>query len=148
MSDFKNVTGYLSKSIIPFSDVDKAGIVYTAHFADYVLKGWEDYFRNIGIPWESFVGGPVIRGLPVVSLNILFHSPAYCGDEIEIETRISKTTRHRIYFKSSIVNLTTGRVLTTANMTVAAFGMDYKSCPMPDFILEAINRRGINKNGK
>jgi len=137
-----------TRMIIFFSDVDKAGIVYTAHFADYTLKGWEDYFRNIGIPWESFVGGPVIRGLPVVRLHILFHSPAYCGDQIEIETRISKITRHRIYFKSTIVNLTTGRALTTANMTVAAFGMDYKSCPIPDFILEAINGKGIYKNGQ
>jgi len=137
-----------TRMIIPFSDVDMAGIVYTTCLTDYALKGWEDFFRNIGIPWESFVGGPAIRGLPVASLNILFHSPAYCGNEIEIETRISKITLRRIYFKSSIVNLTTGRTLTTTKMTVACFDMDYKSCPIPGFILEAINLRGLNKNGK
>lgn len=134
--------------IIPFSDVDKAGIVYTPRFAEYLMKGWEDYFRNIGIPWGSYVGGPVLRGLPVVSFSIQFHSPACCGDEVEIETRVSKITPRRIYFKFFMVNLTTGRALTTANMIVAAFGMDYNTCPIPGFISKAINGMDINKNGK
>ncbi|MDX9788983.1 MAG: thioesterase family protein [Desulfobacterales bacterium] len=127
-----------TKMIIPFSDVDMSGIVYTARLVDYMLKGWEDYFRCIGIPWQSFVGGPVFRGLPVIDLNTKFLSPGYLGDEIEIETLISKIDRRRIFFKFSLKNLSTGRAMATAGMTTAAIGMDFKSCLIPDFILTAI----------
>ena len=73
-----------------------------------MVRGWEDYFRSIGIPLQSFIGGPVFRGLPVVDLNVKFKSPAFLGDEIEIETLIDKMDRKRVYFEFVLQNLTRG----------------------------------------
>lgn len=127
-----------TRMFIPFSDVDRSGIVYTARFVDYMLKGWEDYFRCIGIPWQSFVGGPVFRGLPVIDLTVKFISPGFLGDEIEIDTLIDKIDRRRLHFRFALQNLTTGRTMVTARMTTAAIGMNFKSCLIPEFILTAI----------
>ena len=137
MTDSRNKS-HKTKMFIPFSDVDKSGIVYTPRIVEYMVRGWEDYFRSIGIPLQSFIGGPVFRGLPVVDLNVKFRSPAFLGDEIEIETLIDKMDRKRIYFEFVLRNLTTGRMMAKGNITASAQGMDFKSCSIPDFIREAI----------
>jgi len=49
-----------------FSDVDMAGIVYTARYSDFMLKGWEAYFADLDIPWESFFSRKGFGGLPVI----------------------------------------------------------------------------------
>jgi acyl-CoA thioesterase FadM len=93
------------------------------------------YWNSLG----KLCGRARDSGLPVVALDLKFLSPVSCGDQIEIETRISRMTQRRIYFKLTLENLSAGRTAVTAKLTVAAFGMDYKYCPIPDFIVRAIN---------
>jgi acyl-CoA thioester hydrolase len=124
---------------VPFSDVDMVGIVYTPKFVDYILKGWEDYFRALGIPWESYLGSDRIKGLPVISLNLKFKSPARCGDEIEIITRISKLTRKRIYFRFELFHKEENRLIATGSLVVTAFDQNNRPAKIPDFIIGAIN---------
>jgi acyl-CoA thioester hydrolase len=124
---------------VTFADVDMAGIVYTQRFADYILRGWEEYFRAIGIPWESYVAGDKIQGLPVIRLALHFKSPARCGDEIDIITRITKITRRRIYFKFELFHGGEGRLLATGALVATAFDSHCKPTSIPDFILQAID---------
>lgn len=125
---------------VPFSDVDMAGIVYAARYADYILKAWESYFRDLGIPWESYVGKSKtgLRGLPVIKMNLEFKAPARCGDWITINTFVSRLTDRRIYFRFDIVNDQTARLLLKASLCVTAFGADYRPMPIPAFIKQAI----------
>jgi len=123
---------------VPFSDVDMVGIVYTPKFVDYILKGWEDYFRALGIPWESYLGTDRIKGLPVISLNLKFKSPARYGDEIEIITRISKLTRKRIYFRFELLHKEEKRLIAAGSLVVTAFDQNNRPTHIPDFIIGAI----------
>ncbi len=123
---------------IPFCDVDMAGIVYTPRFADYIVRGWEEYFRSIGTPWEQFAGGDVIKGLPVISMSIRFKSPARCGDILDITTKVSKLTKRRIYFRFTLFNNVENRMVAVGTLVVTAFDGAYKPTPIPDFIVSAI----------
>jgi len=124
---------------IPFADVDMVGIVYTPRFADYVLRGWEEYFRFLGIPWESFAGGDTIKGMPVVNLSIRFKSPARCGDVLTLTTKVSKLTRRRVYFRFELSNPEEKRMVILASMVIAAVDAEYKPTAIPDFVVTAIN---------
>jgi YbgC/YbaW family acyl-CoA thioester hydrolase len=124
---------------VAFADVDMAGIVYTQKFADYTLRGWEEYFRAIGIPWESYVAGDRIQGLPVIRLALNFRSPARCGDELDIVTRITKITRRRIYFKFELFHKAEDRLVATASLVATAFDSRCKPTSIPDFIVHAID---------
>lgn len=129
---------------IPFADVDMVGIVYTARFADYFLRGWEEYFRAIGTPWESFAGRDMVRGMPVVTLAIRFKSPARCADVLHLTTKVTKLTKRRIYFRFELFNRKENRMVAVASMVIAAIDKDFKTIPIPDFVVEAIT--GKNRN--
>ena len=135
----KKRSGHRMTFRVPFSDVDMAGIVYTAKFSDYMLKGWEQYFADIGIPWESYVGKKEVRGLPVITMSIEFKSPARCGEQLSVITKVSRLTNRRIYFSFDILNDGTNRLVARGKITVSAFGKDFRPIPIPDFIVHAIN---------
>ena len=126
---------------VPFADVDMVGIVYTARFADYFLRGWEEYFRTIGIPWESFAAQNSIRGMPVVNLSFRFKSPARCADVLHLTTRVTKLTRRRIYFRFELFNRTEERLVALGSMVVAAIDKNFKPTAIPDFVTNAITGR-------
>jgi YbgC/YbaW family acyl-CoA thioester hydrolase len=129
---------YKATLIIPFSDVDMAGVVYTAKFTEYILRGWEDYFRFLGIPWESYVGGDKIKGLPVLRVGLELKSPVRCGEEVEITTTISRLIKRRIYFRFKLFNKTSRKLAATGLLVVAAFDGNYRATNIPDFIVNAI----------
>ena len=126
---------------IPFADVDMVGIVYTPRFTDYFMRGWEEYFRAIGIPWESFLSQNIISGMPVVNLSLRFKSPARCADVLHLTTRVTKLTKRRIYFRFELFNRKEDRIVAVGSMVVAAIDKNFKPTPIPDFVVKAITGR-------
>ena len=124
---------------VSFSDADMAGIVYTARYSDFILKAWEAYFADIGIPWESFFSRKDFGGLPVIKMGLEFKSPARCGDWVTVETFVSKLTQRRIYFKFNILNKTTKRQIAVGAITATAFNKQLRPIPIPSFITHAIS---------
>lgn len=123
---------------VSFSDVDMAGIVYTGRYSDFMLKAWEAYFAEIGIPWESFFDRKDFGGLPVIKMGLEFKSPAWCGDWVTVETFVSKLTQRRIYFKFNLLHKITKRQIAVGTITATAFSKQLRPIPIPSFIMEAI----------
>ena len=129
---------------IPFADVDMVGIVYTPRFADYFMRGWEEYFRAIGIPWESFVSQNIISGMPVVNLSLRFKSPARCADVLHLTTRVSKLTKRRIYFRFELFNRKEDRMVALGSMVIGAVDKNFKATAIPDFVVNAITGKTVS----
>lgn len=132
---------------IPFADVDMVGIVYTPRFTDYFMRGWEEYFRAIGIPWESFVKQNIISGMPVVNLSLRFKSPARCADVLHLTTKVTKLTKRRLYFRFELFNRKEERMVTIGSMVVAAVDKNFKPTAIPGFVVKAITGKSGERSG-
>lgn len=74
---------------VRFEEVDAAGIVFFARFANYAHEAMEHLFGGV----EGGYPGLILRrriGFPAVKLAAEFHRPVRYGDVLRIETTVAR----------------------------------------------------------
>ena len=124
---------------VRFGDTDMAGVVYLPQYIHYFVVAWEELFRSIGVPFEKIIKKEN-SGVPPVEVNCRFKAPAYCGELLEVHTRITRILRKGITLKFDLYRKGNKELLATGTFTCMTINDTFKAIPVPEYILEAIKR--------
>lgn len=85
-----------------YADTDQMGIVYYGNYAKLFEIGRGEAFRQIGMTYKDLEQTGVI--MPVIHLEVNYHSPAFYDDLLTIETSIVDFPSTRVQFNHEIYN--------------------------------------------
>lgn len=102
---------------VRYGETDQMGYVYYGNYAMYFEVGRVEALRTLGFAYRKLEEEGIM--LPVRSLNITYHAPAFYDDLITIRTAIAEMPTARIRFTYHIYN-EAGALLTEAE-TVLVF---------------------------
>ncbi len=102
---------------VRYGETDQMGYVYYGNYAQYLEVGRVEALRSLGFPYRKLEEEGIM--LPVRSLNITYHAPAFYDDPITVRTSIAEMPTARIRFTYHIHNVA-GALLTEAE-TVLVF---------------------------
>ncbi|NOR62390.1 MAG: YbgC/FadM family acyl-CoA thioesterase [Rhodobacteraceae bacterium] len=71
-----------------YEDTDMAGIVYYANYLKFAERGRSDAVRDMGVDQLDMKAKGLV--FAIKSLTAEYHTPAIFGDELVVETEISK----------------------------------------------------------
>lgn len=100
-----------------YGDTDQMGVVYYGNYPRLYELGRTEMLRELGLSYKEIEGMGIT--LPVSSMNVQYHRPAYYDDLLTIRTVIKEVPRSRIQFFYEIIN-EKGQVINTGE-TVLAF---------------------------
>ena len=123
---------------VRFGDTDMAGVVYVARYIHYFMCGFEDLFRRIGLPIEDMIKTE-IEGFPPTEITIRFLAPAYCGDLLEVHTRIGKSFKKGVTLTFELYRKEDETLLATGSITFISINEKRKAITLPQYIMEALH---------
>lgn len=74
---------------VRYADIDKMGIVYNGNYLRFFEIGRTELIRSLGMSYLEMENKGFI--LPLVSVHVEFHKPAFYDDLLTIETRLDST---------------------------------------------------------
>ncbi|MDH5570863.1 MAG: acyl-CoA thioesterase [Gammaproteobacteria bacterium] len=74
---------FIKKIVIPFQDVDAAGVVFFSHLFRYAHETYEDFMKTIGHPLNNYLGNNYFI-LPLKHAEADYEIPIMYGDELEM----------------------------------------------------------------
>jgi acyl-CoA thioester hydrolase len=101
---------------VRYGETDQMGIVNNAVYPSWFEIGRTELFDDLQLPYSEMEKQGIM--LPLSELHIKYHSPAYYGDTVTIETKVLKMPGVRIVFDYTISH--NGRLITTGQ-TIQAF---------------------------
>jgi 4-hydroxybenzoyl-CoA thioesterase len=117
---------------IRFDEVDPAGIVFFARYANFAHEAVETFFQDLEGGYAALIQKRRI-GLPIVHLEADFRAPLRYGDRLRIETRCEKLGTTSATFVHEISNADGGNLAATVRHVVVAVLLDtFRPCPIPD----------------
>ena len=103
---------FIYRRKVQYHETDKMGIAHHSNHVKWMEEARAAYLENIGFPYQTIEKIGIVS--PVVGLSVDYKHPATFGDEIAVETAISKYTGIKLMVSYTIRNLTTGTVTATA----------------------------------
>ena len=117
---------------IRFDEVDPAGIVFFARYANFAHEAVEAFFQGLEGGYAGLIQKRRI-GLPILHLEADFRAPLRYGDKLRVETRCEKLGTSSATFVHEIHNGDSGTLAATVRHVVVAVTLDsFRPCPMPD----------------
>jgi 4-hydroxybenzoyl-CoA thioesterase len=117
---------------IRFDEVDPAGIVFFARYANFAHEAIETFFADL----EGGYPGLIMKrriGLPIVHLDADFVAPLRYGDELRVETSCSKLGKTSASLRHEVKNGVTHATCAVVQHVVVTVTLDsFRPCPMPD----------------
>jgi 4-hydroxybenzoyl-CoA thioesterase len=110
---------------VEFGDCDPAQIAYYPNLVAWVDHSTHHLFESAGVPLRELQTGRGIQ-VPVVGLNVKFLNPATWGDEIAIDTRISRWGSKSFDVQHRIMIVATGDAVAEATETRVCVMLDPK----------------------
>lgn len=98
-----------------YADTDQMGIVYYGNYAKLFEIGRGEAFRQIGMTYKQLEETGVI--MPVIHLEVNYHSSAFYDDLLTIKTAIKSFPTTRMKFTHEIYN-EAGKLLITGSVTL------------------------------
>ncbi len=98
---------------VRYGETDQMGIVNNAVYPSWFEIGRTELFDQLKLPYSEMEKNGIL--LPLSELHIKYHSPAYYGDIVTIETRVEKMPAvrvvfdYKIYFEDRLI--TTGQTI-------------------------------------
>lgn len=120
---------------VRYKETDQMGIVNNAVYPTWFEIGRTELFDALNLPYANMEKNGIM--LPLSELYVKYHSPAYYGDVVTIETTVDKLPGVRITFNYTI---TCKDRLIAKGYTVQAF-IDAKSrrpIRMPEWLKTAL----------
>jgi 4-hydroxybenzoyl-CoA thioesterase len=123
---------------IRFDEVDPAGIVFFARYANFAHEAVEFFFQGLEGGYAGLIQKRRI-GLPIVHLEADFRAPLRYGDRLRIETRCEKVGTTSATMVHQIHNAETYGLAATVRHVVVAVHLDtFRPCPIPDDVRQAL----------
>jgi 4-hydroxybenzoyl-CoA thioesterase len=117
--------------LIRFDEVDPAGIVFFARYANFAHEAVENFFGSLAGGYPGLIQKRRI-GLPIVHLEADFRAPLRYGDALRIETTCTKLGTTSATFSHAMTNAKTASLCAVVTHVVVTVNLDtFRSCPMP-----------------
>jgi len=120
---------------IYYHDTDCGGVVYYANYLKYLEEGRSEFFEHRGISIKKLAQEGTV--FVVARQEIDYKAPAYYGDILEIDTRLSNLSKVRMELDCEVKNQE-GKAICIAKTTLACVGSDLKPKGLPEEIRKAL----------
>lgn len=107
---------YVHLHRVRYREVDPMGIVYHTHYADYFEAARTEMLRQMGLAYKQIEEAGII--MPVVSLEINYHRPAYYDDLLEVVARVEDLPSMRVHIDNVVRRQGETNVLTSGRVTL------------------------------
>jgi len=125
----------LTRLKIRYSEVDKMGRAYNAHYLVWFEVGRTDFFRERGVVYSKLENEHKLF-LPVREAYCKFKSPISYDDEIVVNTECNQIDSKRIKFSYKIENINTGKISALGYTIHVFIDSSGKIVLIPKFIIE------------
>jgi len=125
---------------VRYGETDKMGFSYYGNYTLYFEVGRTEMLRTLGFTYKQWEDSGIL--LPVRSLSISYHAPAYYDDLLLVRTTLKGIPSSRIIFDYEVFN-EAGDLICTGN-TVLVFVDEQTRRPTrpPDEFLQKIKEKG------
>ena len=114
---------------VRFAETDMLGVVHHANYFRWFEVGRVAFLAEIGIILLELMDEGVLFPVKAVSCNYIL--PAKFGDEVIIETSLSKLSKAQMNFKQKIINKKTQDLLATGEVQVVFTNVNGKIIRIP-----------------
>jgi 4-hydroxybenzoyl-CoA thioesterase len=130
---------------VRFDEVDPAGIVFFARYANFAHEAIENFFSDLEGGYPGLIQKRRI-GLPIVHLEADFRSPLRYGDRLRVETSCSRLGATSATLAHDMKNADTLELCAVVEHVVVTVDLDaFRPTPMPPDVrakLESHRRSG------
>lgn len=122
--------------LIEWGDCDPADIVFYPNYFRWFDASTAAHFKAAGLPKPQLVAKYGVVGFPMVDTRAKFHVPSRYGDEVVIETAITRFGRSSFNVEHRLMRGETLAVegFETRVLVARKDGGGITSCPVPDEI--------------
>ena len=113
---------------IYYHHTDCGGVVYYSKYLDFLEEARTDFFEQNNLPLTKLYDQGVF--FVVARQEIDYKAPAFYGDTLEINSRLSNVGNARIEFSYEIKNQE-GKVISLAATIMACVNKDFKPQSIP-----------------
>ncbi|MCK9312215.1 MAG: acyl-CoA thioesterase [Bacteroidales bacterium] len=129
---------------VMYPDTDQMGTVHHSNYAKYYETARWELFRSIGISYNSIEEFGVM--LPVIKMNFKFHKTTHYDELLTVRTTLKAIKGVRIWFTYHLFN-EKKEMINEAEIQVAFVNKEnWKPCPPPAFVLDAIEKHSTNND--
>ena len=121
---------------IYYYDTDCGGVVYYANYLKYLEAARTDYFEKRGVFIKDMIAGHGVMFV-VARQEIDYKFPAFYGDVLAVNTRVTRVSGVKVQFEYDINNQD-GRLISTAKTILVCVDKALKPRPIPQEIKEKI----------
>jgi acyl-CoA thioester hydrolase len=111
-------------------ELDSYGHVNNAVYLNYLEFARGEFLLQKGLSFNDFHKWKAFPN--VIKVEIVYKSPAFYNDSLEIRGRISKWTYTSFTMDKEIYNLTTGRVSAVAGVVLVFVGENQRPTAIPN----------------
>ena len=117
---------------IYYHDTDAGGVVYYGRYLNYLEEARTQYLVHKGIDPDLFRQKKFLYA--VRKSTIIYKAPARYGDTIICDANLLRITAAQLFFKQTIRDKATGRLVLEAEITLVSLNKDFKPTPIPEEI--------------
>ena len=116
---------------IRFDEVDPAGIVFFARYANFAHEAIENFYEDLEGGYPALIQKRRI-GLPIVRYEADFHAPLRYGDKMRVETSCAHLGKTSVTFAHDVKNAVTRELCAVLRQVVVTVALDaFRPTPMP-----------------
>jgi 4-hydroxybenzoyl-CoA thioesterase len=116
---------------IRFDEVDPAGIVFFARYANFAHEAIEGFFEDLEGGYPALIQKRRI-GLPIVRYEADFLAPLRYGDRMRVETSVTQLGKTSATFTHEVKNAATLELCAVLRQVVVTVALDaFRPTPMP-----------------
>ena len=131
--------------LIEWGDCDPANIVFFPRYFGWFDGSTAHHFKAAGLPKPELIRRYDVVGWPIVDARATFHVPSRFGDEVTIETRITRFGRSSFNVEHRLMR---GEVLAVEGFEKRVLvaktedGDGMTAVPMPEEVIAIFRRSG------
>jgi 4-hydroxybenzoyl-CoA thioesterase len=127
---------YTTTRRLNFGDCDPSGIAYFPSYLNIMVGVYEEFFEILGFPWPEMINDRKI-GLPTVTLDLTFKSPAFHGEMMDFTVRVARVGNSSVDLEHEVRS--DDRLLWTARQRLVVTSHEtHKALPWPDDMRAAL----------
>ena len=113
-----------------FYDTDAGGVVYYAHYLNYLEEARTELLEKKGLSVAAFAE----RGLlyAVSQCLVYYRSPARYGETLICDACLKKMTAVKLIFDQKITEKKSGRLVVEAEVTLVCLSREFTPTVIPD----------------
>lgn len=123
-----------------YEDTDALGLVYYANYLRFMERARTEWLRALGFEQDKLIA--LGKGFVVVSVQADYKTSARFNDELQVVTRIAKSSKASLLFSQEIYR-GTDELLVKGNVKVCCIDLNvHKPCAIPPQLLKEMTSAG------